>query len=203
VPAVDETTWSSPSGLQSQGVKCKQRNKNCELQENIIWQARLLPAEGKNSPTVARVLLNEPRDKSFPLQRGRHIRILENGRCPLVRTFGSTRSTQGSQSRRLAKVSEHIINIEARGSTEPMTLARLDMFDSCTDGFTDARGGYQTAAATRTRTAFIGAAAARGGASFTRADAAQVCSNVGFVLDDGKVKCSPTIAARQIVSERW
>jgi hypothetical protein len=36
-----------------------------------------------------------------------------------------------------------------------------------------------------------------------RADAAQVCSNVGFVEVDGAFECSPTIAARQIVSERW
>ena len=60
-----------------------------------------------------------------------------------------------------------------------------------------------TAAATRTRTAFIGAAAARGGASFRRADAAQVCSNVGIVALDGVIECSFAIAARQIVSERW
>jgi hypothetical protein len=61
----------------------------------------------------------------------------------------------------------------------------------------------QTAAATRTRTAFIGAAAARGGASFRRADAAQVCNNVGFVVVDGAFECSVAKAARQIVSERW
>jgi hypothetical protein len=42
-----------------------------------------------------------------------------------------------------------------------------------------------------------------GGASFRSADAAQVCNNVGFVLNDGRCECSPTIAARQIVSERW
>ncbi len=60
-----------------------------------------------------------------------------------------------------------------------------------------------TAAATRTRAAFIAAAAARGGASFRSADAAQVCSNVGMVVADGAVECSGAIAARQIVSERW
>ena len=44
----------------------------------------------------------------------------------------------------------------------------------------------------------------RGGvASFRSADAAQVCSNVGFVAVDGKVERSAAIAARQIVSERW
>jgi hypothetical protein len=42
-----------------------------------------------------------------------------------------------------------------------------------------------------------------GGASFTCADAAQVCSNVGFVLVDGVFECSVTIAARQIVSKGW
>ena len=36
-----------------------------------------------------------------------------------------------------------------------------------------------------------------------RADAAQVCSNLGFVAVDGDFECSPAIAARQIVSERW
>ena len=61
----------------------------------------------------------------------------------------------------------------------------------------------QTAAATRTRTAFIGAAAARGGASYRSADAAQVFSNVGFVEEDGPFECSVATAARQIVSERW
>ena len=59
------------------------------------------------------------------------------------------------------------------------------------------------AAATRTITAFIGAAAGRRGASFRRANAAQVCSNVGSVVVDGVSECSITTAARQIVSERW
>ena len=39
-----------------------------------------------------------------------------------------------------------------------------------------------------------------------RADAAQVCSNAGFVVIDGGVECSDAIAfsaARQAVSERW
>ena len=37
-----------------------------------------------------------------------------------------------------------------------------------------------------------------------RADAAQVCSNLGFVAVDGAFECSPAAkAARQIVSERW
>ena len=40
-------------------------------------------------------------------------------------------------------------------------------------------------------------------ASFRRADAAQVCSNVGFVEVDGVFECSVAKAARQIVSERW
>ncbi len=43
----------------------------------------------------------------------------------------------------------------------------------------------------------------RGGASFRRADTAQVCSNVGFVEVDGPCECSAATAARQIVSERW
>ena len=44
----------------------------------------------------------------------------------------------------------------------------------------------------------------RGGcASLRRADAAQVCSNVGFVAVDGALECSAATAARQIVSERW
>ena len=44
----------------------------------------------------------------------------------------------------------------------------------------------------------------RGGcASLRRADAAQVCSNLGFVVADGPFECSPANAARQIVSERW
>jgi hypothetical protein len=51
-------------------------------------------------------------------------------------------------------------------------------------------------------TVFIWAAAARGGASFRSADAAQVCSNVGFVVVDGVFECSVAAAARQIVSER-
>ena len=42
----------------------------------------------------------------------------------------------------------------------------------------------------------------RGGcASLRRADAAQVCSNLGLV--DGEFECSFATAARQIVSERW
>ena len=61
----------------------------------------------------------------------------------------------------------------------------------------------QTAASARTRTAFIGAAAARGGASLRRANAAQVCSNVGFVAVDGPCECSFAKAARQIVRDRW
>ena len=36
-----------------------------------------------------------------------------------------------------------------------------------------------------------------------RADAAQVCSNLGFVVADGAFECSVAKAARQIVSERW
>ena len=36
-----------------------------------------------------------------------------------------------------------------------------------------------------------------------RADAAQVCSNLGFVEVDGFLECSFVDAARQIVSERW
>ncbi len=55
----------------------------------------------------------------------------------------------------------------------------------------------------RTRSVFIWATAARGGASFRSADAAQVCSNVGFVAVDGVFECSFAKAARQIVSERW
>ena len=46
-------------------------------------------------------------------------------------------------------------------------------------------------------------AAGRGGALFRRADAAQVCNNVGFVVVDGAFECSVAKAARQIVSERW
>jgi hypothetical protein len=43
----------------------------------------------------------------------------------------------------------------------------------------------------------------RGSASLRRADAAQVCSNVGFVAVDGVFECSVATAARHIVSERW
>jgi hypothetical protein len=43
----------------------------------------------------------------------------------------------------------------------------------------------------------------RGSASFRRADAAQVCNDVGFVVVDGAFECSVAIAARQIVSKRW
>ena len=44
----------------------------------------------------------------------------------------------------------------------------------------------------------------QGGASFRRADAAQICNNGGFVLEgDGPTECSVATAARQIVSERW
>jgi hypothetical protein len=68
-------------------------------------------------------------------------------------------------------------------------------------------GGLKTTA-TRTGTAFIAAAAARGGASLRRADAAQVCNDVGFVAVHvfGEKKVwdnSMAIAARQIVSKRW
>ncbi len=42
-----------------------------------------------------------------------------------------------------------------------------------------------------------------GGASLRRADAAQVCNNVGVVAVDGEFECSFAQAARQIVSERW
>ena len=42
-----------------------------------------------------------------------------------------------------------------------------------------------------------------GGASLRRADAAQVCSNVGFVAVDGPFECRFAPAARQKVSERW
>ncbi len=48
-----------------------------------------------------------------------------------------------------------------------------------------------------------GGGAGRGGASFRRADAAQVCNNVGFVFLDGVFECSFATTARQIVSERW
>jgi hypothetical protein len=73
-------------------------------------------------------------------------------------------------------------------------------------------GSCETAAATRTRTKIISAGTRAqqaggqrgGGASpFRRADAAQVCSNVGFVAVDGVFECSVANAARQIVSERW
>ena len=39
-----------------------------------------------------------------------------------------------------------------------------------------------------------------------RADAAQVCNNIGFegvVTVDGPFECSVAVAARHIVSERW
>jgi hypothetical protein len=36
-----------------------------------------------------------------------------------------------------------------------------------------------------------------------RADAAQVCNDVGFVTVDGAFECSFDIAARQIVNDRW
>jgi hypothetical protein len=42
-----------------------------------------------------------------------------------------------------------------------------------------------------------------GCASLRRADAAQVCNNLGFVAVDGPFECSFAEAARQIVSERW
>jgi hypothetical protein len=48
-----------------------------------------------------------------------------------------------------------------------------------------------------------GRGAARGGSSFGRADAEQVCNKVGTVPVDGQCECSPATAARQIVSERW
>ena len=45
---------------------------------------------------------------------------------------------------------------------------------------------------------------AQGGASFRRADAAQICNNGSFILEgDGPTECSVATAARQIVSERW
>ena len=40
-------------------------------------------------------------------------------------------------------------------------------------------------------------------ASLRRADAAQVCSHVGFLEEDGPLKCYSATTARQIVSERW
>ncbi len=68
----------------------------------------------------------------------------------------------------------------------------------------DGQERIECSAATRTRSVFIWAAAERGGASFRSADAAQVCNNVGFVVeDDGVFECSEAKAARQIVSERW
>ncbi len=56
---------------------------------------------------------------------------------------------------------------------------------------------------TNFRLYFIWAAAALGGASFRSADAAQVCSDVGSVEENGVFECSFATAARQIVSERW
>jgi len=41
---------------------------------------------------------------------------------------------------------------------------------------------------------------AGGGASFRRSDAAQVCNYAGGT---GTFECSSTVAARQIMSERW
>jgi hypothetical protein len=66
-------------------------------------------------------------------------------------------------------------------------------------------GDCQTAAAARRGTVFIDrqGRSRRGSASLRRADAAQVCNNVGFVADDGQIECSSAKAARQIVSERW
>ncbi len=71
-------------------------------------------------------------------------------------------------------------------------------------------GSCKTAAATRTRTKFIWECTGTqqaggqrgGGASFGRADAAQVCNDVGIFLVDRVFECSAT-ATRQIVSERW
>jgi hypothetical protein len=42
-----------------------------------------------------------------------------------------------------------------------------------------------------------------GGASFRRANAAQVCNNVGLLVVDSDFECSFSTAARQIVSEKW
>ena len=66
-------------------------------------------------------------------------------------------------------------------------------------------GDCQTAAAARRGTAFINrqGRSRRGSASLRRADAAQVCNNVGFFFVDGAFECSSATAARQIVSERW
>ncbi len=67
---------------------------------------------------------------------------------------------------------------------------------------------YQAAAAEARRRAVVKAAGGQrgggvGGASLRRADAAQVCSNVGFVAVDGYFECSVATAAKQSVSERW
>ena len=35
------------------------------------------------------------------------------------------------------------------------------------------------------------------------ADAAQICSHVGFLMVSGAIECRPTNAARQIMSEKW
>ncbi len=43
----------------------------------------------------------------------------------------------------------------------------------------------------------------RRSASLRRADAAQVCSHVGVLEEDGPLKCCYATTARQIVSERW
>ena len=51
---------------------------------------------------------------------------------------------------------------------------------------------------TNTNVFYLGGSRRRS-ASLRRADAAQVCSHVGF----GELKCSFTTSARQIVSERW
>ncbi len=61
---------------------------------------------------------------------------------------------------------------------------------------------HQNHASAHARTVFF-TMEAGGGASLRRADAAQVCNNVGFGADDGKFECSFAIAAREIVSERW
>ena len=55
---------------------------------------------------------------------------------------------------------------------------------------------------TNTNVFYLGGSRRRS-ASLRRADAAQVCSHVGFVAVDGALKRSFTITARQIVSERW
>ncbi len=46
-------------------------------------------------------------------------------------------------------------------------------------------------------------AAARKVASFRRADAAQVCNDVGFVILGGQLESSLVLPAWQIVNERW